>query len=170
MCFTALKEELKWTFTLPMTWLQGVLINLVLAGVYRLFWTLEANPKYDTVLLYTVYFATFIMADVTTTNIFGADLERTWRKLQQGESFRAILMRKNVIQFLVIILPFLLITYAWTEYLYVDAQLLRTIPGILYPMLLFLGIGNLISVLYVVPAVGLQWHLKTYLTFVNKYQ
>lgn len=160
MCFTALKEEIKWTFTLPMTWLQGVLINLVLAGFYRLFWTLEANPKYDTVLLYTVYFATFIMADITTTNVFGADFSRTIQKINDGESFSAILLRKNVVQFLVIILPVLLVTYGWTEYLYMDAQLLRTIPGILYPMLLFLGIGNLISVLFVVPAVSLTWHWK----------
>lgn len=158
----SLREELKWTFTRPMTWLQGVGINLVLAFLYLLIWPLSQNAKYDTVLLFCVYFGTFIMADITTTNIFGPDLKRTYAKLAAGESFARILLRKNAVQALVVMLPMVLITWAWTEYLYMDAEMLRTIPGVLYPMLLFLGIGNVISVLFVVPSAGLGWRLKNW--------
>ena len=66
-----LREELRWTFTWPCGWLQGVLFNLVLAAAYLVVWPLAFDDHYDVVLLFTVYFATFIMADVTTTNIFG---------------------------------------------------------------------------------------------------
>lgn len=158
-----LREELNWTFTLPMTWLQGVGINLFLAAAYLFIWPLQANPKYDTVLLFCIYFATFIMADITTTNIFGPDLQRTYAKLAAGESFKRILLRKNLVQFIVIMFPVTFVTWAWTEYLYQDSEMLRTIPGVLYPMLLFLGIGNVISVLFVVPSASFSWRLKNWM-------
>lgn len=152
-------SELGWTFTWPMAWLQGVIFNLLLACAYLLFQSPQFTGHYDTVLLYCVYFSTFILADVTTSNIFGPDVARTTQFLQDGQSFLRILFRKNAVQFVVILLPMLIITAAWTEYLYNDSELLRTIPGVLYPMLLFMALGNLISVLFPVIQAPLTWHI-----------
>lgn len=152
--------ELRWTFTWPMVWLQSVLINLVLAAVYLFFQQPNLGAQYDTVMLYCIYFGTFILADVTTTNIFGLDIVRTTDSLNDGQSFLRILLRKNAVQFLVIVVPILLVTAAWTEYLYHDSELLRTLPGVLYPMVVFIAIGNLISVIFPVLQAPLSWHVK----------
>lgn len=152
-------EELRWTFTMPMVWIQSVLMNLVLAAFYLIFGQPNLGGHYDTVLLYCVYFATFILADVTTTNIFGLDVARTTQFLST-ESFARILFRKNAVQFAVIVVPILIVTAAWTEYLYHESEMMRTIPGVLYPMLLFMAIGNLISVLFPVAQAPLAWHIK----------
>lgn len=152
-------DELRWTFTMPMIWIQSVVLNLVLAAVYMLFQQPNLGGHYDTVLLYCVYFATFILADVTTTNIFGLDVARTTEALST-ESFARILMRKNAVQGVVIVVPIVLVTAVWTEYLYHESEMMRTIPGVLYPMLLFMAIGNLISVLFPVAQAPLGWHLR----------
>lgn len=153
-------DELRWTFSWPMVWFQSVLINLALAAFYLIFKQPTISGHYDTVLLYCVYFSTFILADVTTTNIFGVDLVRTTTALDNHQSFLRILLRKNAVQFTIIFVPVLLVTAAWTEYLYQDSELLRTIPGVLYPMLLFVAIGNLISVLFPVVQAPLSWHIR----------
>ncbi|MDO4630731.1 MAG: hypothetical protein Q4A82_00335 [Corynebacterium sp.] len=146
-----------------MGWLQGVGLNLALAIIYRLvLWPLAPDAHYDALLRHLVYFSTFVMADVTTTNVFGHDMVRTNQALRDGDRFRTILLRKNLVQFLVIMLPVPILTAGGTEYLYHHSEMERTIPGVLYPMLLFLGIGNLISVLYPVAPAPVAWRLKTW--------
>ena len=100
-----LQDELRWTFTLPMGWLQGVAFNAALAAGYLLFWPLVASEQYDIVSLFTVYFATFIMADVTTTNVFGHDIVRTVRALEAGRSFASLIAVKNAVQVIVVVIP-----------------------------------------------------------------
>lgn len=155
-------QELRWTFTWPMLWIQSVAVNLALAVFYLLFQRPNLGHHYDTVMLYCVYFSTFILADVTTTNIFGLDVPRTTAALKEGQSFLQILLRKNAVQCVVIVLPMLVITAAWTEYLYHDSKMLRTVPGVLYPMVLFIAVGNLISVLFPVAQAPLLWHVRTW--------
>ncbi|WP_175957441.1 hypothetical protein [Schaalia sp. Marseille-Q2122] len=155
-------QELRWTFTWPMLWIQSVAVNLALAVFYLLFRQPNLGGHYDTVLLYCVYFSTFILADVTTTNIFGLDVPRTTEALKEGQSFLRILLRKNAVQCVVIVLPMLVITAGWTEYLYHDSEMLRTVPGVLYPMVLFMAVGNLISVLFPVAQAPFSWHVRTW--------
>ncbi|MDO4685821.1 MAG: hypothetical protein Q4A92_04670 [Corynebacterium sp.] len=154
-------EELRWTFTWPFGWLQGVLLNVVLAAAYLLLWPLASNEHYDIVLLFTVYFATFIMADVTTTNIFGHDIVRMTRALQSGRSFISLVLLKNLVQALIIILPMVLVTMAITYMVSGPGELVLVIPGILYPMLLWLGVGNVISVLYPVIPAPIPWRIQS---------
>ena len=158
-----LREELCWTFTWPMGWLQGVAFNGALAAFYLLFWPLASKGPGDVVLLFTTYFATFIMADVTTTNIFGHDIEHTVSALTNDRSLRDLLLMKNTIQVLLIIVPFTLITAGLSVYHRGWTDLVLAIPGILYPMLLWLGIGNLISVMYPAIPAPMRWratHIK----------
>lgn len=155
-------QELRWTFTWPMLWIQSVAINLALAAFYLLFKQPDLGGHYNSLMLYCVYFSTFILADVTTTNIFGLDVPRTTEALNEGQSFVRILLRKNAVQCVVIVLPMLVITAAWTEYLYHDSEMMRTIPGVLYPMVLFMALGNLISVLYPVAQAPFSWHVRSW--------
>lgn len=156
-----LLEELRWTFTWPCGWLQGVLFNLVLAAAYLIFWPLVYDDHYSIVLLFTVYFASFIMADVTTTNIFGHDIVRTHAALSSGRSFASLIYLKNLVQAIVVIVPMLLITIGVTWYLQGAGELVLATPGILYPMLLWLGVGNIISVLYPVLPAPASWRIRT---------
>lgn len=158
-----LREELRWTFTWPMGWLQGVIFNAVLAAAYLVIWPLSGNTHSDVVLLFTTYFATFIMADVTTTNIFGHDIAHTVHALKGGRSLESLLLMKNVVQILLIIIPFTLVTAVLSWYNRGATDLVLAIPGILYPMLLWLGIGNLVSILYPAIPAPIKWrstHLK----------
>ncbi|WJZ03069.1 hypothetical protein [Corynebacterium freiburgense] len=156
-----LGDELRWTFTWPFGWLQGVLVNLVLAAAYLVFWPLAVNDQYDIVLLFSVYFATFIMADVTTTNIFGHDIVRMLRALDQGRSFLSLMLLKNLVQTIVVVIPMLLITVGVTYAVRGLGELVLAIPGILYPMLLWLGVGNVISVVFPVIPAPIQWRIQS---------
>lgn len=140
-----------------MGWLQGVMFNGVLAALYLLIWPLSSKGPGDVVLLFTTYFATFIMADVTTTNIFGHDLPHTVAALKGGRSLQNLLLTKNAVQVLLIIIPFTLVTAALSVYHRGWTDLVLAIPGILYPMLLWLGIGNLISVIYPAMPAPMRW-------------
>lgn len=142
-----------------MGWLQGVLFNLVLAASYLLFWPLTGNSHSDITVLFTTYFATFIMADVTTTNIFGHDLAHTLAALRHRRSLISLLLMKNAVQLIFIIVPFTLITAGLTLYHKGSTELVLTIPAILYPMLLWLGIGNVISLIYPALPAPLQWRV-----------
>lgn len=156
-----LLEELRWTFTWPCGWLQGVLFNLVLAAAYLVVWPLAFDDHYDVVLLFTAYFATFIMADVTTTNIFGHDIVRTLAALRRGRSFASLILLKNLVQAIVVVMPMVLLTIGVTWYVDGAEELFLAIPGILYPMLLWLGIGNMISVLYPVLPAPINWRIQS---------
>ncbi|RRD47777.1 hypothetical protein [Tessaracoccus sp. OH4464_COT-324] len=155
-------EEMRWTFTPPFGWLQGVAFNLTLAAAYLVVWPLAFDERYDVVLLFTVYFATFIMADVTTTNIFGHDFSRTQRRLDAGEGFMGILFQKNLIQLMVVILPMFVITGLVTWWWAGVDELVLALPGILYPMLLWLGVGNLVSVAFPVLPAPVKWRLHNW--------
>lgn len=155
----ALRDELAWTFSLPMGWLQGVAFNAALAASYLVFWPLVASEHYDIVLLFTVYFATFIMADVTTTNVFGHDVLRTVRALDDGRGFASILAIKNVVQVIVVVIPLMIITLGVTIAIEGTGNLVLTLPGILYPMLLWLGVGNVLTVLAPALPAPVKWRL-----------
>ena len=144
-----------------MGWLQGVAFNAALAAGYLLFWPLVASEQYDIVSLFTVYFATFIMADVTTTNVFGHDIVRTVRALEAGRSFASLIAVKNAVQVIVVVIPMSLITFGVTWWVEGADDLPLTIPGVLYPMLLWLGIGNLLSVLAPALPAPLAWRIGT---------
>ena len=68
-------DEIRWSFTLPMTWLQGVGANLVLSFLWLLVAPLTGRPQEDWVIVVGSYFATFELADVTTTSFPGRGLQ-----------------------------------------------------------------------------------------------
>jgi hypothetical protein len=140
-------DEVRWSFTWPCYWLVGVAVNLALSLLWLLWVPLRGHPHSDWVILVGTYFAVFILADVTTTNVLGLDAERTRAGLERGIPVRRLLLTKNYALLVIVGLPTLLLTAVFTLRSEVPYRLTLTLPGVALPMLAWLGVGNVVSVL-----------------------
>jgi hypothetical protein len=154
-------DEVRWSFVAPRYWLEGVAANLVLSLLYLLVSPL-AHPhrQFGWVVLVGTYFATFILADVTTTNILGLDAPRVRAGLAAGMPVRSILLTKNLALLVVVGLPLLVLTAVLAHKL-PPTRLLATLFTVLLPLLCWLGVGNLISVLLAVETRSLIHRWRT---------
>lgn len=141
------RHEVVWFFRRPWPWLNGVAFNLVLSLLYLVVQPLTGQPHRDWAILVGTYFAVWILADVTTTNILGADAVRVDAELTHDVPLGRILLVKNVTLLLVVGLPTLAATAVITVTEEASHRLVITLPGVLLPILTWLGVGNLISVL-----------------------
>ncbi|MDQ2722412.1 MAG: hypothetical protein M3Y19_03770 [Actinomycetota bacterium] len=148
--------ELRWAFTPPWTWLLGVGINLVLSLLWLAWQPVDHTAHRDWVVLVGTYFASFILADVTTTNILGADPVRVRANLAQAIPIREQLLAKNGALLVIVGLPTLLLTAALTATLETPQRLAITLPDVALPIFAWLGVGNLVSVLLPVAVVPLH--------------
>ncbi|HSY15266.1 MAG TPA: hypothetical protein VK816_04700, partial [Jatrophihabitantaceae bacterium] len=92
---TEVIAELRWAFRPPWHWLSGVAANFVLSLLYLWVVPLTGHHRGNWVVLLGSYFGTFILADITTTNIFGPDAVRVGQRLADGVPFRRLLLVKN---------------------------------------------------------------------------
>ncbi len=153
-------EDLRWAFRRPYGWLVGIGVNLVLSLGYLVVVPLRDGTHRDWAILVGTYFAVFVLADVTTTNVLGVDTERTRLRLLRDVTLLRILVVKNLALLVIVGLPTLVATAAITVHEEADYRLTLTLPGVLYPTLTWLGVGNLVSVLlpyWPVPLVT-RWH------------
>ena len=148
--------DVRWAFTRPYTWLAGVGANLVLSLVWLIAAPITGQPHRDWAIMVGTYFAVFILADVTTTNVLGADARRVRLSLMRQISLRRILLVKNITLFLIVGLPTLLATALITVASEADYRLLVTLPGVAFPILTWLGVGNVVSVAFPVAAASLR--------------
>lgn len=140
-------QDLRWAFQRPYGWLIGIVCNLVLSVAYLAIDPLRTGTHRDWAILVGTYFAVFILADVTSTNVLGVDAERTRLRLLRGVPLTKILLVKNLALLVIVGIPTLVVT-AWITVNYEPGyRLTLTLPGVLYPTLLWLGVGNLVSVL-----------------------
>ena len=140
-------QDLRWAFTRPFSWLVGIGVNLVLSVVYLVWVPLSGGSHDDWAILVGTYFAVFVLADVTSTNVLGVDAERTRLRLRSGVRLGEVLLVKNLVLLAVVGLPVLVTTGIITAYGEPEHRLELTLPGVLYPILTWLGIGNVVSVL-----------------------
>ncbi|MBV8927957.1 MAG: hypothetical protein JO152_02365 [Mycobacteriaceae bacterium] len=147
----AVAAEVRWAFTPPRSWLAGVAANLVLALVWLLVQPLRPHRHQDWVILIGIYFSSFILADVTTTNLLGIDHIRVRKALRDGVPIWRVLLVKNLALVVIVGLPTLAAAMAMTLWLETPARLVVTIPNVAVPIVSWLGIGNLVSVLLPVP-------------------
>ena len=140
-------SEIRWAFTPPWAWLSGVAVNLVLAAVWLLIDPLHRHGHHDWVVLIGTYFSSFILADVTTTNVLGIDQTRVRNSLRDGIPLWRLLIVKNFVLILIVGLPTLIFAIGLTLWLESPARLAVTIPDVAVPIVSWLGVGNLISVL-----------------------
>ncbi len=145
----AVRAEIRWAFTPPRTWLMGVVANLFLAAGWLMVQPLTPGGRhYDWVILVGTYFSSFILADVTTTNLLGADHYRVRKGLANGVRLWRILVIKNLALLVIVGLPTLAAAMALTLWLETPARLGITIPTVAVPIVSWLGVGNLVSVLH----------------------
>ncbi|WP_375426357.1 hypothetical protein [uncultured Friedmanniella sp.] len=144
---TQVRHEVVWFFQPPWPWLNGVAFNLVLSLLWLVVWPLSGRPHQDWAIIVGSYFAVWILADVTTTNILGADAARVRAGLAQHVSLGRILVVKNLTLLALVGGPTLIATAVITVTHEADYRLTLTLPGVLLPILTWLGVGNLLSVL-----------------------
>jgi hypothetical protein len=145
----AVGAEIRWAFTPPRTWLMGVVANVFFAAAWLLVQPLTAGRHHhDWVILVGTYFSSWVLADVTTTNMLGADHYRVLKGLSDGVPFWRILLIKNLALIVIVGLPTLAAAMALTLWLETPARLAVTIPTVAVPIVSWLGVGNLISVLH----------------------
>ena len=144
----AVVAEIRWSFTRPRTWLMGVVANVIFAAGWLLVQPLTLGRHHDWVVLVGTYFSSWVLADVTTTNFLGADHYRIRRGLSNGVPFWRILVIKNLALLVIVGLPTFAAAVALTLWLETPARLGITIPTVAVPIVSWLGVGNLISVLH----------------------
>jgi hypothetical protein len=145
----AVGAEIRWAFTPPRTWLMGVVANVVFAAAWLLVQPPTAGRHHhDWVILVGTYFSSWVLADVTTTNMLGADHYRVLKALSDGVPFWRILLIKNLALIVIVGLPTLAAAITLTLSLETPGRLAVTIPTVAVPIVSWLGVGNLISVLH----------------------
>jgi hypothetical protein len=145
----ALGAEIRWAFTPPRTWLMGVMANVIFAVAWLAVQPLTpVGRHHDWAILVGVYFSSWVLADMTTTNFLGADHYRVVKGLSDGVPFWRILLMKNLALLAIVGLPTLVAAMALTLWLYAPAQLAITIPTVAVPIVSWLGVGNFISVVH----------------------
>jgi hypothetical protein len=154
--------EVRWSLTPPWVWFSGVFVNLVLSFCWLLVQPLTGGPHRDWAIVVGTYFAIFILADVTTTNVLGADPVRVRLAMLRGVSFWRVLLAKNLTLFIIVGLPTLVATAIITVQGEPGYRLELTLPGVLYPFFTWVGVGNLISVLLPVAAIPIleRWRRR----------
>ncbi|GFG64915.1 hypothetical protein MKUB_24050 [Mycobacterium kubicae] len=157
----ALWSEIRWAFTPPRTWLSGVVANLCLAVAWLAVQPLASHGHQtrhyhhhhlDWVVLVSTYFSSFVLADVTTTNVLGGDHYRVVKGLAAGTPLWRVLLIKNMALLVLVGMPTLVVAMALTLQLESPQRLAVTIPNVAVPILSWLGVGNLVSVLHPVAA------------------
>lgn len=140
--------EVRWSFRWPCNWLLGVFLNLALSFLWLVFVPLTGHHHGDAVILVGTYFAVFILADVTTTNVLGLDAPRVRVSLDRGVSVLRMLLTKNLALLVIVGLPTLIATAVLTVRSELPYRLTLTLPGVALPMFAWLGVGNVVSVVY----------------------
>lgn len=149
--------DLRWAFSRPWNWLSGLAANLVLSLLYLAISPLHSGHHHRSwAILVGTYFAVFVLADVTSTNVLGVDTLRVRLRLLRGVPLLRILLVKNLVLLLLVGLPTLLATAVITLRGQPGYLLELTLPGVLYPVLTWLGVGNLVSVWLPVAPVRLR--------------
>jgi hypothetical protein len=159
----AVRAEIRWAFTPPRTWLLGVLANVVIAAGWLLVQPLTPHGRHsDWVVLVGTYFSSFVLADVTTTNVLGTDHYRVAAALRAGIPPWRVLVIKNVALLVLVGVPTLAVAVVLTLLLEDPRHLAVTVPTVAVPIVSWLGVGNAVSVVLPVTAAPLlrRWRRR----------
>src|SRR4051794_17920482 len=139
---SAVAAEVRWAFTPPRSWLSGVAANLIVALLWLLVQPWHLPRHHDWVIFIGTCFSSFILADVTTTNLLGADHIRVRKALRDGVSLWRVLLVKNLALIVIVGLPTLAAATAMTLWLEPPARLVMTIPNVAGPHVFWVRGGD----------------------------
>jgi hypothetical protein len=145
----AVAAEIRWAFKPPRNWLMGVVANIVFAAAWLLVQPLTpGRHHHDWAVLVGTYFSSWVLADVTTTNLLGADHYRVQQALSDGVPFWRVLLIKNLALLAIVGLPTLVTAMVLTLWFQTPGSLAVTIPTVAVPIVSWLGVGNFFSVVH----------------------
>lgn len=144
--FRQVGADLRWAFRPPWNWLAGVVINVVLAALWLFVEPLRSGPHRHWAVLIGTYFVVWVLADVTTTNTLGADARRVSARLRHNIRLRRILLVKNLTLLIIVGVPTMIATAAIAVATQRGVTVVFTVLAIMFPVLTWLGVGNLVSV------------------------
>src|SRR6202011_2719122 len=130
----------------PRTWLTGVLAKIVFAAAWLLVQPLTpGRHHHDWAVLVGTYFSSWVLADVTTTNLLGADHYRVRQALSDGVPFWRLLFIKNLALLAIVGLPTLVTAMALTLWFQPPARLAVPAPTLAAPIVSWWALGTLMS-------------------------
>ena len=154
-------DELRWTWAGRKGWLLGMLGNLALAIVYLVYTDYDPHVAGD-IKAANVGLAVVLwcLADTVNTNQLGNDSERVVNSLQAGDRVWRILAIKNV-ALAVMLLPFaMLVTVIHLSIMGRFHFLFHTLVFDLGAILLWMGVGSVVSVLLPFPPLKLRKRVR----------
>jgi hypothetical protein len=156
----AVARDVVWSFRAPRTWLAGVTANLLLATAWLAALPITGRHRGDWVVIFGSFYAEFILADVTTTNVLGPDQARVNRSIAEGHGVARILLIKNLALMIIVGVPILALTALFTIRSEGAYRLSLTLPGVAFPILTWLGVGDIVSVLLPVRTLPVRWRWR----------
>lgn len=145
--WAAIARELRWSLRGRPTWLLGIGFNSVVAALYLAYYRSAANLPNRSLSYLGASLAAWILADAITTNQFGAEADRVAATVKGRVGFGRVLLVKNAslaVLLLALTLPISIAATAWTGRW---SQLGYAALVDLHVVLVWIGLGNIVSVL-----------------------
>jgi hypothetical protein len=154
-------DELRWAFTGRRGWLLSMAGNLALALVVVGYSSYDPRAAGDIKIAYVgIAVVLYVLADTVNTNQLGADSDRVLASLERSDSVRRILTIKNL-SLAVLLVPLALLVSIVVRVLVGRWRLVtHTAMYDIGAVFLWLGLGNVVSVLLPYRPIPLRARLK----------
>jgi hypothetical protein len=162
------KDELRWTFGGRKGWLLGMAFNLVVAMVVVGYQDYDPHVSGDIKIANIgIAVVVYVLAGTLATNQLGADADRVINSLERGDRVSRILALKNV-SVAVLLVPIALLVSVIVRILVERWRLLpNTAMYDVAAVLVWLGLGNVVSVMLPYRPISLRARLKARSTWVR---
>jgi hypothetical protein len=155
------KDELQWTFSGRKGWLLGMVFNLVVSLVVVGYQRYDPHVSGDVKIAnIAVAVVVYVLAGTLATNQLGADADRVINSVERGDRVQRILAIKNV-ALVVLLVPVALLVSVIVRILVDRWRLLpNTAMYDIAAVFVWLGIGNVVSVMLPYRPISLRARLK----------
>lgn len=155
------KDELRWTFRGRKGWLLGMVFNLVVAVVVTGYQRYDPHVSGDIrIANIGIVVVLYVLAGTLATNQLGSDAERVINSVERGDRVSRILALKNV-SLALLLIPVALLVSVIVRILVDRWRLLaHTAMFDIGAVFIWLGLGNLVSVMLPYRPIALRARLK----------
>lgn len=154
-------EEFRWTVGGRKGWLLGMAINLVVAVVVTRSTSYDPHKTGEVAnAILGISVVLYVLAGTVNTNQLGADGERVVTALEGGDSARRLLLSKNLVLAVLLVPVAILVSVAFDILVHRFRLFSHTPIWDVGAVLLWLGIGNAVSVLLPFRPISLRARMK----------